>query len=303
MKKMHITNHLHSLTKQLSAKLGDATLCTQYAWWLLQAVTKKSEAELLVHASDLTQVQQDQLDEWVQCIVIDDKPLQYILGSVPFGAVDIAVKPPVLIPRPETEEWCMWLLHKLTFLHNKNITIIEPCTGSGCIAVALAHALPFATIYATDISREALALTRENAVRNNVDNILCLESDLFARIPVDRKADLILANPPYISESVFGTLDASVVRWEDYRALVAADNGLAVIKRIIIQAPSYLKPNQEMALHAIPQLMIEIGYDQAAAVVALMKAAHYTAIQVHKDLEGKDRVVSGRVIDVATTIP
>jgi len=300
---MHIIKRLASLTKQLRVKFDDTTLCTQYAWWLLQAVTHKSEAELLVQLSELTQAQEDQLYDWVQRIVIDDKPLQYILGSVPFGEVDIAVKPPVLIPRPETEEWCMWLIHKLIFLHNKNLTIIEPCTGSGCMAVALGHALPFATIYATDISLEALALTRENAAHNNVDNIICLESDLFAHIPVGCKADLILANPPYISESAFGALDASVARWEDYRALEAADNGLAVIKRIIMQAPLYLKPNQEMALHSIPQLIIEIGHDQAVAVVALMKAAHYTAIQLHKDLEGKDRVVSGRVIDVAATIP
>lgn len=301
---MRIANCLHSLTKQLEAKFDDVTLRTQYAWWLMQAVTKRSEIELLVDASlELTQGQQDQLDDWMNNIIQDDKPLQYILGSVPFGTVDIVVKPPVLIPRPETEEWCMWLLYKLTFLHNKNLTIIEPCTGSGCIAVALARALPMATIYGTDISQDALALTRENAIRNNVDNVVTLESDLFANVPVDCKADLIVANPPYISEAVFGALDPSVTRWEDHRALVAADHGLAVIKRIIKQAPIHLKPNQEMALHAIPQLMIEIGYDQAEAVVALMHEAHYTAIQVHKDLEGKDRVVSGRVIHVATTIP
>jgi len=301
---MHIANQLHLLTKQLEAKFDDTTICTQYAWWLLQAVTKKSEIELLVDTSvQLSQVQQDQLYDWVQSIVVDDKPLQYILGSVPFGVVDILVKPPVLIPRPETEEWCMWLVHKLNFLHNKNLTIIEPCTGSGCIAVALGHALPWATLYATDISTDALALGRENAMRNNVDNIIFLESDLFANVPVECRADLIAVNPPYISQADFEHLDASVARWEDRRALVAEDNGLAVIKRIVKQAPLYLKPNQEMALHAIPQLMIEIGYDQAAVVVALMQQAHYTAIQVHKDLAGKDRVVSGRIIHVESTIP
>jgi len=301
---MPIANHLQVLTKQLHAKFDDPILCRQYAWWLLQAVTQKSEAELLVQESlVVTLAQEAQLNEWVKRIIVHDMPIQYILGSVPFGDVEILVKPPVLIPRPETEEWCMWLIHKLNFLHNKNLTIIEPCTGSGCIAVALGRALPFATIYATDINEDALALTRKNAQHNQVGNVTTLYSDLFENIPIGWKADLIVVNPPYITESAFEKLDASVARWEDYRALVAGDNGLAVIKTIIAQAPLYLKSNAEMALHSIPQLMIEIGYDQAAAVVALMKQAHYTAIQVHKDLEGKDRVVSGRVENVESAVP
>ena len=83
--------------------------------------------------------------------------------------------------------------------------------------------------------------------------------------------------------------------WEDKQALVAVDNGLAIIKKIIAQAPQWLQKNNELAHHEIPQVMIEIGYNQADAVVALMKDVHYNAIHVHKDLEGKNRVVSGRV--------
>jgi len=300
---MPIVKRIHLLTAQLQAVYDDVILCTQYAWWLVQAVTNKSQTQLLAAPQcDLTSHQEEQLRSWVHRMVVDHMPIQYILGTVPFADVDILVRPPVLIPRPETEEWCMWLLHKLKFLHNKNLTIIEPCTGSGCIAIALGHALPGATIYATDISADAVALTRENAERTKVSNVVCIQSDLLAQLPHELKADLIVVNPPYIAESVFETLDSSVTQWEDARALVADNNGLAVIEQIITQAPLYLKHNVEMALHAMPQLMIEIGYDQAAAVVALMSLAHYTAIVVHKDLEGKDRVVSGRVTDVELAI-
>ena len=120
MKNMPMLKHIHSLTKQLQTKFDDATLCTQYAWWLMQAVTNKPQAELLITETlELSPAHEAQLHEWVQRIVVDDMPLQYILGSVPFGDVDILVKPPILIPRPETEERCMWLIHKLNFLHNK----------------------------------------------------------------------------------------------------------------------------------------------------------------------------------------
>ncbi len=90
---------------------------------------------------------------------------------------------------------------------------------------------------------------------------------------------------------------------EDKHALVAPDNGLAIIQEIIVQAPHWLQKNKELSQHEIPQVMIEIGYEQADAVVALMKDAHYNAIHVHKDLEGKNRVVSGRIDYVGITTP
>lgn len=283
------------LTQLLEKKFSDRVLCTQYAQWILQAITQKSDVELaLADELILSQQQEQQLTAWLEQLLEYDKPLQYILGSVPFGDVDIVVRPPVLIPRPETEEWCMKLVYTLQFLHNKNLTIIDLCSGSGCIAVALAKALPFAHIIAVDISDQAVALASENAVRNDVA-LTVIQSDLFLTIPTTIKADLIVANPPYISPTEYHDLDPSVSQWEDRRALVADDDGLSIIKAIIQQAPRWIKANQELALHGIPQLMIEVGSQQSGQVIAQMAAADYTAITVHKDLEGKDRVVSGRV--------
>ncbi len=286
------------LIKQLATKFDNPILCSQYASWILQAITQKSEAELAITDTViLSTAQQQQLDEWLEQLLVHDKPLQYILGSVPFGDVDILVAPPVLIPRSETEEWCMALIAKLNFLHNKNLTIIDLCCGSGCIAIALAKALPFATIIAVDIASQAVALTRKNAAHNNVA-ITVIQSDLFDQIAASLKADLIISNPPYISPEEFRQLEPNVAKWEDYRALVANEQGLCIIQKIIADAPAWIKPNDELVLHDIPQLVIEIGSTQADSVVALMKRAHYTAITVHKDLAGKDRVVSGRVAHV-----
>ena len=150
--------------------------------------------------------------------------------------------------------------NQLQQLDSKQITILDVCTGSGCIAIALAKAFPQATVYATDIADQAIACSQENIVHNKTSNVKLIKSDLFKSIPPQLKFDLIVGNPPYIAADEWTTLEPSVTLWEDKRALVAPDGGLGIIAQIINQAPSLLKPNSDLEEHNIPQLVLEIDF-------------------------------------------
>jgi len=292
--------YINDIRNKLLAVYNDDTLCQQYAWWILQAICGKTKTELIIQESvALTPEQRQKIDRWMVALVEDKMPLQYVLGSVPFADLDILVEPPILIPRPETEEWCLYIIEHFMTLHNKKIKILDIATGSGCIALAFADYVPQAEIVATDICDAALELTEKNIEHNKIRNVSCIKSDLFESIPQGMRFDCIVCNPPYITAAEFKELDETVTRWEDKNALVAADNGLAIIKKIIVQAPQFIQNNDEMKRKNIPQIVIEIGYAQGAAVRDLMHAARYNEILVHKDLEGKDRFVTGRVDYVA----
>jgi release factor glutamine methyltransferase len=296
MNKKTLSTLITNTAAALERAYKNKNLCKQYALWMLQAITGKTELQLIMQGSfTLTPSQEKKLQKWIDAQVNHHEPLQYLLGSVPFGDLEILVEPPILIPRPETEEWCMILLEHLAKLKNKKLLILDVCTGTGCIALTLAHALPQSSVVATDIDERAIALCKKNAKHNGISNTTCIKSDLFTKIPKTKKFDFIISNPPYIPLDEWKTLDASVKEWETKTALVADDNGLALIKEIIEQAPEYLKENSELKEKQIPQLMIEIGYQQGPAVFEYFKKCGYTNVVVHKDLEGKDRIVSGRV--------
>ena len=293
---------IQQISKQLQLVYSDPTLCQQYSWWILEAIIKKNKAQLIAQEIIiLNQEQQNSIDEWVDKLVNKKIPIQYLIGSVPFNRVEVLVEPPVLIPRPETEEWCLKLIKQLILLENKEITILDLCAGSGCIALALAKELPQATIYASDLSQQAIALIKWNIAHNKILNVTALHSDLFVSIPRGTQFDLIVSNPPYIALHEWEQLDKSVTVWEDPSALIADHDGLAIIEKIIIQAPRFIKSNSEIREKNIAQIIVEIGDQQGQAVIQLMEKAGYNNILVHKDLEQKDRTVSGRIDNVATT--
>ena len=290
------------IDSQLRTAYPDPQLCEQYTWWTIQAITGLSKAALLTNATiTLTHAQEKKIEQWITKMVHDHMPIQYLIGSVPFNDCDILVESPILIPRPETEEWCFNLIEELKQVGEHTLTILDLCSGSGCIAIALAKAFPHAHVYAVDINPQAIMLGINNATHNNVTNITFIESDLFTRIPSTLRFDVIVCNPPYIDPQDKPTMDASVTEWEDPRALFAPHHGLAIISALIEQAPHWLQPNQSLEQHDIPQLMIEIDCTQGHAAATLMQNNGYTAITVHTDLEGKDRVISGRLVHVANT--
>ena len=292
-----ITDLIKNIEIALQQRYSNSILTHQYAWWMLEKLTNKTKADLiLAQTITLSPEQKKTIKTWITEQVDQKKPLQYILGSVPFGPLTIQVQSPILIPRPETEEWTFQLITKLLLLKNQQLAILDLCTGTGCIALACAYALPSASIWATDISNKAIQLARKNAQHNNLTNIQFIESDLFSALSsYIGTFDLILCNPPYITPEDYRDLDDSVKEWEDRRALVAEDYGLELIKKIITAAPPYFKKNKKLSQHTINQLYIEVGHKQIVPVVECMNANSYNSIQVYTDMYDNNRVVSGSI--------
>jgi release factor glutamine methyltransferase len=297
MEQKKIASLIREIENSLRPAIEDDTLREQYAWWILESIAdQKKIALIMADTIAWTDAQKTKLATWIDKIVNEHMPIAYLIGNVPFNDLDILVEPPTLIPRPETEEWVIDLIAKLKTLKSHTLTILDMCSGSGCIALALAKAFPQSTVYALDLSDKAIALGKKNAAHNGIKNVTFMQSDLFNELNTQHLFDIIVSNPPYISFDEFQELDASVSTWEDKQALVAADNGTAIINDIIEDAADYLKTDSEIAHTKIPQLIIEIGYRQADIVQNLMNSAGWIAVKILKDLEGKDRVVTGRIL-------
>jgi len=222
------------------------------------------------------------------------EPVAYIVGHREFYGLDFAVDRRVLVPRPETELLVDLALvfTRRTFKRSnvqtfERFQIADVGTGSGCIAVALAVHLPAARIAAIDVSREALAVARQNVERHGVaDRVRLIEGDLLA--PLDGPVDLLVGNPPY---TILSNIDEGVRRHEPRGALDGGPDGLDVYRRLLAQAPAKLRPGGAA--------LLEIGAAQGAAVVELARQFFPAAeTGVHKDLAGLDRVV---VIDTYAT--
>lgn len=297
--KTTIASLLLHIKQSLLPTLQNDILCEQYARWLLESILDVKEANLIsTQHSNWSAENQKKLQYYIDQLTTNHMPLQYLLGSTPFVNLDVLCKPPILIPRPETEEWCITLIQQLHPLRNQPLQILDLCTGTGCIALALAQALPKATVYGTDISNHAINLAQENALHNYIANATFFQSDLFSEISSSLTFDLIVSNPPYIPAQDWPTLDKSVSQWEDKNALIADDNGLALIKKIIANAPCYLRENKPLKTLAIPQLIVEIDHTHGKLVADYLHQCNYTLIKITQDLSSKDRVASGRVDNV-----
>ena len=287
---------IEATTLQLMALYGSREEAAHIAWLLLCALMNTSKAAIIAREElSLTPELEERLEGWLQKHIREHMPLQYILGSVPFLDLTIIVKSPVLIPRPETEEWCYALIERMKLLEHTAFKVLDLCTGSGCIALALAQAFKNAYVDAVDNADEALALAQENATYNHITNVHFLKSDLYSALDKHVPYDLIVANPPYISPQEYTLLEQSVTQWEDVRALIAQDEGMEIINKIIDQARSYMLSHNEMQALGFPQLIIEIGYTQGARVKQRMEHAGFKNVSILQDLAGKDRVVTGRL--------
>lgn len=295
--KKKILEIVDSATAQLQIICSSIETARQEAWWMVEEITKKSEAELLREDEiDFSPNQEELLNSWIKKRTIDSEPLQYILGYVPFCDLKINVRHPILIPRPETEEWTSWIVDSISenLGQNSKLNILDLCCGSGCIALALANRFTNSYVLGCDILDDAVNLSIENKKLNKIKNVDFIKSDLFKNLN-DRHNffDLIVSNPPYISSSEFENLSDEVKKWEDKNALVAPDNGLYFYEKIVKEAPKFLKPRKVES--KLPQLVFEIGYTQAAYICNLLAANEYYNIKVHKDLEGKDRWISSNI--------
>lgn len=276
---------LRAITTQLLPIYPTPTAALQAAWLILEHVTKLTRTALLVHNQVLSEDQEQEITKIVNEITVEHKPLDYILGTVPFLDLTLTITPPILIPRQETVWWCFELLKKLSETTPSPRHVLDIGTGSGCLALSIGKSLPESIIDAVDISETALKLARFNREKNHVSNVNFIHSNLFDGLPNTPSYDLIVSNPPYIDEDDWKQLDPSVKRWEDKGALVAEENGYALIAKIIEQAPQYLANNG--------QLWIEIGAAQGAQVQALFTKFGFKQVTLLQDLYGRDRVVHG----------
>jgi release factor glutamine methyltransferase len=262
---------------------------TQEAWLILEKVMDTTRTNLLSMATiALTPAQQKQLDFLLEQRVVHHQPLAYLLGSVPFCDLDIFVEPPILIPRPETEEWVTWLIEQLKRVQNEHFTILDLCTGSGCIALALAYAFPRATVIGVDNNPHALALANKNKKHLSITNVTFMCGDLFAALPHDFTCDLIVANPPYITENEYSQLQPEVVNWEDKNALVARNHGLDFYQRIVQSAGRYLTAHSVFAACDLPRIVLEVGM-APESVVAICRDAGFNRCELHCDMQNRPR--------------
>jgi len=210
----------------------------------------------------------------------EGEPVAYILGRAGFRGVELAVDARVLIPRPETEG----LVELGLALLPPGGALLDLGTGSGAVAIAVARERPDATVTAVDVSADAVALATANAAACDV-TVAFHVGDLVDPV-ADARFAVVLANLPYIAEGD-PRVEAGVARYEPAGALYGGRDGLELIRRAVPACAAILDPGGVLAL--------EIGEEQGPAVATLLREAGYVAIETHRDLAGKERVVLGRL--------
>ncbi|WP_088177618.1 peptide chain release factor N(5)-glutamine methyltransferase [Ferriphaselus sp. R-1] len=268
----------HSKTA-LEAALGlDPATARSEARSLLQAVLQVDRAWLIAHDREVVAPEHQARFDAGLARRLAGEPLAYILGEREFFGLDFKVTPATLIPRADTE-----LLVELA-LQRQSTSVLDLGTGSGAVALSIAHARPDALVTAVDASAAALAVARENAVRLGLLNVALVESDWFAAL-AGRTYDLIVSNPPYIAAD-----DPHLVQgdlpFEPASALASGADGLDDIRRIVAAAPDYLRAGGE--------LLLEHGYDQADRVRSLLEQRGFGEVRSFRDLAGIERVTGGR---------
>ena len=251
---------------------------------LLMHVLGQSRSWLLAHPGDA--VSESNCARYSELLErrYRGEPIQYIVGETEFYGLPFRVTPDVLIPRLETEH----VVEKAVALARAlpRPRIVDVGTGSGAIAVSLAHHLPDAQITAIDLSPNALVIAKQNAERNKVrDRVRFIEGDLLAPV-ADEQFDLVISNPPYVAAYDRESLAVEVRDFEPPLALFAGNDGLDVFRRLI--------PAAREVLDMSGFIVLEIGCGQAESIGALLAAAGFESIEFTPDLQGIPRVASAR---------
>jgi release factor glutamine methyltransferase len=212
------------------------------------------------------------------------EPVAYILGQREFYGRVFRVDRRVLVPRPETEALVDVALAR-THAVSLSMRALDVCTGSGCVAITLARERPTSFVVGADASEDALAVARANALRLGAYNVALRAGDLFAAVDPSWRFDLITANPPYIAQGELASLPPDVRDFEPRLALEAGPDGLALLRRVVAEAPAHLRQGGALA--------VEVGAGQAPAVAAFFTASRFRDVDVRRDYGRIERVVSG----------
>lgn len=230
---------------------------------------------------------EDQAEQFMDLVVrrVAHEPVAYLVNHKEFYGIDLYVDSHVLIPRPETEMLVDQVLAEATIRGGQRLIVADVGTGSGAIALAVAANAPNTHIYALDISTDALGVARRNVARCELsERVTLVRSNLLAKLPV--RADIVVANLPYVTSNDYTTLEPDVRNYEPVGALVGGSLGLDIITRLLRQLPKHVTPDAFVAL--------EIGYNQGAAVIGLVETIlpQATQVELHRDYQGHDRVVT-----------
>jgi len=265
---------------------------------LLSGILKMKRIELYMQFDKL--VAEEQLDKLHDLVkrAGQSEPIAYLTGKTEFYSLELEVSRDCLIPRPETE---LLVQRAIEFLRTRSGSqfVCDLCTGSGCIAVAIARNYPQAHIIATDICDAALNMAARNVEKHQLkERIKLLCGDLFDPIMPQldtNKFDLIVCNPPYVSTAEFEKLGKNIKDYEPKVALFAGADGLDIYRRIIKRVDVFLKPDAA--------LMLEIGYSQGPAVRELLEQTGcFSKITIEKDFHNNDRIVVAKKQNATNSI-
>jgi release factor glutamine methyltransferase len=274
------------------------------ARWMVERVSGYDGTELVTNGDEVATAPAIQhLDDMLERRA-GGEPLQYVLGRWEFLGLDLLVDRRVLVPRPETEVVARAAVDEAVALGARRGTgdgwlaadtsyaLADLGTGSGAIALALAHELPDAEIWATDASDDALAVARANLVGigSAASRVQLRSGSWFAALPPELRGTfkVIVSNPPYVAESEVADLPAEVADWEPRSALVSGPTGLEAIEEIVGCAREWLDP-------AGGALVVELAPHQADRAAALATVAGFDEVHVDKDLVGRERYLVARV--------
>jgi release factor glutamine methyltransferase len=299
---MNIQEVIQQDSRQLQTALNlDASTARIEVQCLLQAVLQVHRAYLLTHPERLLSDHEYASYSALFERRMQGEPIAYLLGMREFFGLNFKVTPATLIPRPDTELLVELALHQtpspglsphLSCLRGergaaggeRGFRVLDMGTGSGAIALSIAHARPDTEVVAVDASQAALIVAQYNALTLKIRNVRLLHSDWFAAL-ADERFDLIVSNPPYI-EACDVHLSQGDVRFEPLGALASGSDGLDDIRRIIDEAKDHLNSGG--------WLMLEHGYNQAARVRELLQQAGFAEVSSVRDLSGTERVTMGR---------
>jgi release factor glutamine methyltransferase len=211
------------------------------------------------------------------------EPIAYLRGEREFYGLKFRVDKRVLVPRPDTETLVDVALARTAHV-SMSMRQLDLCTGSGCVAIAMARQRPTAQVFASDLSADALVVARENALRLGAYNVALYTGDLFAPL-AGRRFDVVTANPPYIPTADVATLMPDVREHEPLLALDGGADGLDLVRRIVAEAPEHLEAGGVLAM--------EVGAGEAPATVALFTERGFEDVRADRDLARIERVVSG----------
>lgn len=277
-----IQDILRNDSKQLEAALNlDSSSARIEVQSLLQTVLQVNRAYLLTHPEQ--SLAADQYARYMGLFErrLEGEPIAYLLGEREFYGLTFKVSPATLIPRPETELLVELALQRIP--PHCAFRVLDLGTGSGAIALSIAHARPKAEVVAVDASAAALEVAQFNAERLGLGNVTLLQSDWFSALQTER-FDMIVSNPPYVAPDDVHLAQGDV-RFEPLTALISGADGLGDIRRICAQAKAHLNVDG--------WLLFEHGYDQAETVRALLQQAGFNEILSARDLSGIERVSGG----------